>query len=113
MENTGGKGQRDSVVEETGLFAASASESIYPEEKWQDQAARYNRVYSPGLEEEASWLGPVLLVPNEAARWAVANSMSVANAAGQFQVSEDLMEFRLRMSGARQIGNRMRRRADI
>ncbi len=65
-----------------------------------------SRVYKRELEEEASWLGPVLLVPNEAARWAMAKRMSVADAAEHFEVSEDLMEFRYRMSGAQQIHRR-------
>lgn len=65
------------------------------------------RVYKRELEEEASWLGPVLLVPNEAARWAMARRMSVADAAEHFEVSEDLMKFRFRMSGAHQIRRRM------
>ncbi len=43
MENIGGKDQRDSVDEEAGLFAASASEGINSEEEWQDKAARHTR----------------------------------------------------------------------
>src|ERR1700731_3869756 len=41
VENTGGKGQRDCVVEEAGLFAPSASEGFYSEEKRQDEAPRH------------------------------------------------------------------------
>lgn len=62
-----------------------------------------NRIYRRELEEEANWLGPVLLVSNEAARWVTARAMSTSGAAAHFKVSEDLMEFRLRMSGARRI----------
>jgi len=47
-----------------------------------------DRIYKPELEEEANWLGPVLLVTNEAARWAMAQGVSVADAAGHFEVSE-------------------------
>src|ERR1700675_435115 len=43
MENTGGKDQRDCVVEAAGLLAASASERIDSEEKRQDEAARHTR----------------------------------------------------------------------
>lgn len=68
--------------------------------------ANGDRVYKRELEEEASWLGPVLLVSNEAARWAVAKRMSLADAAAHFEVSGDLMEFRLRMSGALKIQQR-------
>lgn len=66
-----------------------------------------SRIYKRDLEEEANWLGPVLLVPNEAARWAMASRMSMADAAEHFQVSEELMEFRFRMSGALLIRRRM------
>jgi Zn-dependent peptidase ImmA (M78 family) len=69
-----------------------------------------SRIYKRELEEEANWMGPVLLVSNEAARWAMVQGISVTEAAKHFGVSEDLMEFRLRMSGARQIQHRMRSR---
>ena len=40
MENTGGKGQRDSVDEEAGVFAPSAAEGFYSEEgRPENQAA--------------------------------------------------------------------------
>lgn len=61
------------------------------------------RIYEKELETEASWLGPVLLVPNEAARWAVARRMPEEQAARHFAVSLDLIRFRYRMSGARKI----------
>jgi Zn-dependent peptidase ImmA (M78 family) len=64
------------------------------------------RVYERELEEEASWLGPVLLVSNDGARWAMAKGLSLFAAAEHFGVSEELMEFRLRMSGARRIHRR-------
>jgi len=67
-----------------------------------------DRIYKRELEEEASWLGPVLLVTNEAARWAMARGMSVTDASMHFEVSEDLMQFRFRMSGAHQIQRRWR-----
>jgi Zn-dependent peptidase ImmA (M78 family) len=69
-----------------------------------------NRIYQSKLENEASWLGPVLLVPNEAARWAMA-AMSLTQSAAHFGVSEDLMQFRLRMSGAQNINRRVRARS--
>jgi len=70
-----------------------------------------NRIYKRELEEEANWLGPVLLVSNEAARWAMARRMSLTEAAAHFDVSEELMEFRFRMSGAQQIRRRSNGRA--
>jgi Zn-dependent peptidase ImmA (M78 family) len=69
-----------------------------------------SRIYDRELEEEASWLGPVLLVANEGARWAVTGRMSLTEAADYFEVSEELMEFRFRMSGARQISRRVSRK---
>lgn len=67
---------------------------------------RWGRIYKQELEEEAGWLGPVLLVPNEAARWALVAGLSTSEAADHFQVSAELMQFRLRMSGAQQIVSR-------
>lgn len=63
------------------------------------------RVYDSNLEAEASWLGPVLLVPNEAACWAMLNGLTEDKAAQHFGVSQDLFRFRYRMSGAKVIGN--------
>jgi Zn-dependent peptidase ImmA (M78 family) len=65
------------------------------------------RVYKQSLEEEAGWFGAVLLVANESARWAMSQRMSVADAARHFQVSDELMEFRARMSGAHRIRGRV------
>ena len=64
------------------------------------------RTYESVIEEEANWLGPVLLVSNEAARWAMAKGMDVMRAAEHFEVSAELMQFRFRMSGAVQIRRR-------
>src|SRR5664279_3381016 len=47
MENTGCKDQRGYVVEAAGVFAATASEGIYSEEKRQDEAARHTRDEMP------------------------------------------------------------------
>lgn len=69
------------------------------------------RIYESKLENEAAWLGPVLLVSNEAARWAMAAAMSLSRSAEHFGVSEDLMQFRFRMSGAQQINRRVRARS--
>jgi hypothetical protein len=61
------------------------------------------RIFNSKLEAEANWLGPVLLVTNEAARWVVSRRMNEREAAQHFSVSVDLMRFRLRMSGANRI----------
>ena len=66
-----------------------------------------SRVYKRELEEEANWLGPVLLVPNEGARWVAACRMTISDAAAHFEVSQDLMRFRFRMSGAEKISHRI------
>lgn len=68
------------------------------------------RVYERALEEEAAWLGPLLLVSNEAAYWAMANNLDLMAAANHFKVSEELMEFRFRMSGAKLIKHRRKSR---
>jgi Zn-dependent peptidase ImmA (M78 family) len=72
--------------------------------------ANGQRVYRRELENEAAWLGPVLLVPNEAAQWAVAAGLSDDVAAQGFGVSKDLMRFRYRMSGAQKIAGRLRQK---
>lgn len=69
-----------------------------------------DRTFDRKLEEEAGWLGPVLLVTNEGAHWAVRKGMSDVEAAEHFAVSEELMRFRYRMSGANAIGSRMHRK---
>lgn len=58
------------------------------------------RVFNRQLEEEANWLGPTLLVSNEAAQWALRAGMSEEEAALHFEVSRNLMRFRLNKSGA-------------
>lgn len=58
------------------------------------------RVYSGGLEAEANFLGGALLISNEAARRIVLTGMSPFDAQQIYGVSADMLEFRLRMSGA-------------
>ena len=62
-----------------------------------------HREFNRRFEAEAGWLGPVLLVTNEAARWAIAQGFDEVQAACHFGVSTALMCFRLRMSGALRI----------
>jgi Zn-dependent peptidase ImmA (M78 family) len=52
-------------------------------------------------EEEANWLGPTLLVPDEAALFVAYNKMSVEDAAELYGVSRELMQMRINVSGAR------------
>ena len=59
-------------------------------------------------EHEATWLGGVLLVPNDAALHIVRNRIDYSSAAQQYGVSDDLMQWRIRMSGAEKIMARAR-----
>jgi Zn-dependent peptidase ImmA (M78 family) len=52
-------------------------------------------------EEEAKWLGPTLLVPNEAALHVVEMGMITKDAATVYGVSSPLMQMRINVSGAR------------
>lgn len=58
------------------------------------------RHYDPVLEEEANWLGPALLVSEEAALTIAIEGQPVAQAAKRFKVSHDLMRMRLNVTGA-------------
>jgi len=53
------------------------------------------------VEEEANWLGGVLLVPDAAAVHIVRRSLSIEDACRQYGVSADLLRMRINMSGAR------------
>jgi hypothetical protein len=66
---------------------------------------RGKRVFNQQLEDEAAWLGPALLVSNEAAQWAVRSGLNEAEAALHFGVSRELMRFRLNKSGALRLAN--------
>lgn len=58
------------------------------------------RHYSSELEEEANWLGPALLLSEEAALWIARNGWSIAEASQLYGVSEDLVRMRLNLCGA-------------
>ncbi|WP_414831766.1 ImmA/IrrE family metallo-endopeptidase [Afifella sp. YEN Y35] len=59
------------------------------------------RGYDVTQEEEASWLGPALLISEEAALWIARNDYSVPAASELFGVSEALVRMRLNVTGAR------------
>ena len=59
-----------------------------------------SRHYDLEIEEEANWLGPALLVSDEAAVWIARNRMSIAAASDFFGVSEDLVRMRVNVCGA-------------
>ena len=52
------------------------------------------------VEAEAAYLGGCLLVPNEAAHRLAALRVDVGSAARNYRVSEDMIKYRLRVSGA-------------
>jgi hypothetical protein len=58
-------------------------------------------------EEEAKWLGPTLLIPNEAALHIVESQISARQAQSLYGVSSALLQMRINLSGA---GIRMQRR---
>jgi Zn-dependent peptidase ImmA (M78 family) len=59
------------------------------------------RDYRKELEDEASWLGPALLVSEEAALYVVEQRMSAATAADQYGVSQELLTMRINVTAAR------------
>lgn len=65
------------------------------------------REFDPIMEAEANWLGPALLVSEEAALHIVAQSVPLGVAADRYGVSEELITMRTNVTGARR---RVRRR---
>jgi hypothetical protein len=63
------------------------------------------RVHDGGVEAEANFLGGCLLIPNEAAIHIVANGL-MARARLEYGVSQPMLDFRLRVSGAHVIHRR-------
>lgn len=66
------------------------------------------RTWDQGIEDEANFLGPVLLVSDEAAVHIVRQGMSLEVAAHHYGVSVPLLRLRLNMSGAYARVRRMR-----
>ena len=58
------------------------------------------RHYDAELEEQANWLGPALLVSEDAALAIVQSGIGVQAAAERFKVSTSLMRMRLNVTGA-------------
>jgi Zn-dependent peptidase ImmA (M78 family) len=63
-------------------------------------SAEGGRHYDAELEAEANWLGPALLVSDEAAVSVARRGLSLEQAASIYGVSEPLMQMRLNISGA-------------
>ncbi len=70
------------------------------------------RSYDRKQEEEANWLGWSILLPREALLSAMRLRLSNSQIAKKYGVTEDLVEFRLRVTGVKaQFGRATRRRA--
>lgn len=59
-----------------------------------------SRQYDKIQEEEANFLGPALLVSEEAALWIVRSGLTKAEASEKFFVTEDVVQMRLNFTGA-------------
>lgn len=59
------------------------------------------RTYVKELEEEANWLGPALLISDEAAVFIAESKMSVTEASDYFGATRDVVQMRLNVSGVR------------
>ncbi len=62
--------------------------------------AEGSRHYDEDLEAEANWLGPTLLVSEEAALMIVKSGMTLPEASDHYGVSMDLVRMRLNVTGA-------------
>ncbi|TXN33421.1 ImmA/IrrE family metallo-endopeptidase [Methylobacterium sp. WL30] len=62
--------------------------------------AQGSRHYDAVKEEEANWLGPALLISDEAAVWIVEEGMSVLDASNHYAASTQVVRMRLNVSGA-------------
>lgn len=67
------------------------------------------RAYKSGLEQEANFLAGCLLITNEAS-WHIVKNGLTSRAAAIYEVSRSMLEWRLRMSGARKRGERYSRK---
>ncbi|AWW73124.1 zinc peptidase [Erythrobacter sp. KY5] len=58
------------------------------------------RHYDDLAEAEAKWLGPALLISEEAALRIVTNGLSIADASDEYAASKDVVRMRLNVTGA-------------
>lgn len=65
-----------------------------------------DRHYDREMEEEANWLGPAMLVSEEAALHVARRALSIPIAANLYGVSPDLMRMRLNVTGAQRRATR-------
>lgn len=59
------------------------------------------RNHNPAHEEEAAWLGPALLISDEAAVFIFSQGLSVNDAAKMYGCSREVVQMRINVSGAR------------
>lgn len=71
---------------------------LHPPQRLVDSTGR--RHFDAELEAEANWLGPAILVSEEAALVVVSRGLRVAEAAKAYGVSDELMQMRLNVTGA-------------
>lgn len=65
------------------------------------------------IEEQAAFFSGAFLVPDEACRWVLKRGMSRAEAASLFGVSQGMIDYRLKKSGALLIQRRQRSRESL
>lgn len=71
---------------------------IHPSRPLLDDAG--GRHYDAAIEEEANWLGPALLISEEAALLIVERKYSVSEASDLYGASEEVVRMRLNVTGA-------------
>jgi Zn-dependent peptidase ImmA (M78 family) len=59
------------------------------------------RLWNQDIEDEATWLAGALLLTEDAALWIARNGISVPAAADRFGISDQMVNYRLNMTGAR------------
>jgi Zn-dependent peptidase ImmA (M78 family) len=67
------------------------------------------RLWNQDIEDEAAWLAGALLLTEDATLWIARNSISIPTAAERFGISEQMVNYRLNMTGARTRVARTRR----
>ena len=72
-----------------------------------------HRYFNHQEEDEANWLGPVLLIPKDAAFHIAKTGMSTEEASQAYGVSEDIIKMRINLSGVKTILNRLKMKSFI
>jgi hypothetical protein len=67
------------------------------------------RLWDHNIEDEAQWLAGALLLTEDAALWIIGSRMPVTTAAERFGISEQMITYRINMTGARTRVARARR----